>query len=151
MKKFLFSKTSRKVFKRSTNCACGRPAILCALDTHGSDDAANHDLVGVFCTDCAAQGIRELPPCSWLHIVVTLRSGERLEPSIRRKYKVYSLSERDNRADIVIMDGSNQFLCGQRVTTRLDLIPQNSRTIDATFEVGGTPLEIDLFEHSGSD
>jgi hypothetical protein len=150
MKKFVFGKTSKKIFRLSTNCTCGRPAFLCALDTHGSDDAANHDLLGVFCRDCAAQGIRELPRCSWLHIVVASRSGQRLRPLIRRNYKVYSLNERENRADIVIIDGSNQFLCGQRLTTRLDVIPQNSRTIDATFEVGGTPLEIDLFEHSGS-
>jgi hypothetical protein len=148
MKKFVFSKTSRRIFKRSANCACGKPAIICALDTHGSDDAGNHELLGAFCTDCAAKGIRELPPCLWLHIVSLSRRPERLRYSVRRNYKVYSLNERANRADIIFIDGSNPFLCGKRLTTRLDVIPQNSRTIDATFQVGGNPLEIELLENS---
>ena len=141
-------KESRKIFKRSTKCACGKPAIICALDTDRADDAANHDLLGVFCTDCAAKGIRELPACSWLHIVSSLRPGERVTPSVRRNYKVYSLNKRANRADIVIIDDANPFLWGQRLTARLDAIPQNSRIIDATFQACGTPLEVELLENS---
>jgi hypothetical protein len=150
MEKFIFSKTFTKVFKRSTNCACGKSAVISALNIRTSDATDGLDLLCIFCLDCATRGIRKLPPCSWLQIVEWRREYN-LQNPIRRTYKVYSLNERHNRADFVIIDGSNQFLCGQRLTTRLDVIPQYSRTIDATFEVGGTPLEIGLFEHSGSD
>jgi hypothetical protein len=142
-------KTARNTFKRSTSCTCRNSAVVCALDTRGSDDAANHELVGVFCKDCAARGIRELAPCSWLHIVSASRRGERTRPSVRRSYKVYSLNERANRADIIIIDSSNQFLCGLRLEVRFDALSPSSRFIEATFQLAGTPLEIELFERSG--
>src|SRR5438270_202912 len=124
MKLFVFSKSSTRVFKRSNNCACGKPAAICALDTNASDDAQDHDLLGAFCADCALESIRNLPPCSWLHIMESRSEGKR---TVKRNYKIYSINDRSNRADIVIIDGQNQFLCAPRLAIRLDTIPHNSR------------------------
>src|SRR6266498_4517208 len=112
-------KSSTKVFKRSNNCECGKPGIICALDTRGSDDVNDHELVGVFCTECAMRGIRDVPLCSWLHIL-ECRLPQGTRESFCRRHKVYSLNQGANRADAVITDGSNPFLCGLRLTVRLD-------------------------------
>jgi hypothetical protein len=132
------------VFKGSTKCACGKPGIICALD---SQDAGRTELLGFFCTDCASDGIRTLAPRSWLNIMES-HSPDQLRASVLRKYKVYSLDERANRASLIIMDGSNQMLCGLRIETRFDVLPKNTRVIDATFGIEGSPLEIELFEIS---
>src|SRR4029077_3774568 len=105
-----------------------------------------HDLLGLFCTDCALESIRKLPRGSWLHIMES-RPDSNARSSVHRKYKIYSVNGPANRADLVIIDGSNKFLGGLRLATRLDVIPPNSRAIDCTFEIRGSVLEIELVEN----
>jgi hypothetical protein len=135
-----------KVFKASTVCACGKPAEIVANDVRG--DLMEQQFLATFCAKCAPHGIAQLPVCNWLQIGALTRPGAMRETSVRRKYKVPSLNEHFNRAIVVIIDGSNQFLCGLTLNVRHDTLSPASRAIDAVFEIIGTPLEIELLEHS---
>ncbi len=104
--------------------------------------------LATFCAKCAAHGIAQLPVCNWLQIGALSRPGAKRETNVRRKYKIHSLNEHSNRATVVIIDGSNQFLCGVTCNVRHDTLSPASRAIDAVFEIIGTPLEIELLEHS---
>ena len=100
-----------------------------------------------YCAKCAAERVPELPICDWQQIVALSPPGTKRK-SEWRKYKVHSLNEPSNRAILVIIDGSNQFLCGQTRIVRSDALSPTSRAIDAAFQIGGTALEIRFFENS---
>jgi hypothetical protein len=104
--------THLKIYEGSTVCACGQPGDVAAHDLRGEGDLSELHLLAIFCAKCAADGIAKLPGSNWLQTVALSRPGAKRKMQISREYKVYSLRKPSNRASVVIINGSNQFLCG---------------------------------------
>src|SRR5215831_18949411 len=100
-----------KLFKYSTLCACGKAGDVAANDISAGGEIGEPHLIAIFCAKCAAEHIPELPVCTWLQIAALLPPGAKRKTEWR-KYKVHSLNGSSNRARVVIVNGSNQFLCG---------------------------------------
>jgi hypothetical protein len=136
-----------KILNGSTLCACGNQGEVIAHNINGEGDLQEVESLCIYCAKCAAERVPELPICDWQQIVALSPPGTKRK-SEWRKYKVHSLNEPSKRAILVIIDGSNQFLCGQTRIVRSDALSPTSRAIDAAFQIGGTALEIRFFENS---
>ena len=136
-----------KVFNHSDLCACGKPGDIAANDIKGEGALGEPQLLKIICAKCAADQVRQLPMCNWLQLVALMRTSAKGNVEWR-KYKVHSLNESSNRARVVIIDASNQFLSGSMRDVRCDALCPSCRIIDSTFQITGTRIEVELFENS---